>query len=430
MTTTRRFLYDVPNDIIISVLDNLLVCDPYYSNSRAIFSIACACRRTKDLVNSWCNYTTTLSRMRHPDGTPLTWPKYITERSDGVVSITDVCKRLGWVCALCNNRAKRYPWVEPFTNLQLCMLCDTLHFPKCSLQCLVENFSPLEHIGRRVFYSLIDKENIKTLRSLDSRHVCSSEGCSNCSNMASQLFRRDDIVNFIEGKDFKYSERPSPIHGVNCEIGEHYLRELMEAMGLFGNHMSCREMLGAVIRTSCNHRDHKSTYIPHSMRVLLSYVELTWTDDCCCCMPNDMIWFDDDWDEILFKEFRYQFDSTLKDEEKSDLYQECTRIWKRNGVWEQRPWSPENFPLPPPAPRWPPRSEFDSKFDRKRYRLTCSSLRFAFKLLPDVIKEPSLWDNPDCGPLLAICLDILKETERAGNMSVTELTSGIAEILS
>ena len=99
--------YD-PNDIIIAVLDNLLVCDPYYSTSRAIFSIACACRRTKDVVNSWCNYTTTPSKMRHRDGSPLAWPQYIIEVGDRVVSIADVCKRLGWVCALCNNRAKRY----------------------------------------------------------------------------------------------------------------------------------------------------------------------------------------------------------------------------------------------------------------------------------------------------------------------------------
>ena len=90
----------------------------------------------------------------------------------------------------------------------------------------------------------------------------------------------------------------------SCKDGRYYLRELMEAMGLFENEVPYEDLLKAILETSEENRDNKSTYIPHFMGVLLSYVELTTKFE-GCCISKLMTQFDDNWDETLFKEFRY-----------------------------------------------------------------------------------------------------------------------------
>ena len=101
--------------------------------------------------------------------------------------------------------------------------------------------------GWMTFFPIIANKNVNMLRAaLESQHFCAPEGCFNCNDPMSL---RDDVVKFIAEKDFECSERTI------------YFTMEMSRPSILGN-------------ASEEYGDYKSTYIPHSMRVLLSYVEL------------------------------------------------------------------------------------------------------------------------------------------------------------
>jgi hypothetical protein len=441
--------YSVPNDIIVAILNNLLIYDPHYSTAKAIFSMSCASRTFNDIVNvwcnskvtlaaiakehpnfeRWCNYKNTLSWLKGPNACPPEWPDVVAQT--GQVTVSDLCKRLGWICALCNNRAKKDPWVEPFTDLQLCMACDNHKYPKISVPYLGKIFASLSfRVRESISFGIwLNNRNIQDLLAASpSRSFTTPHHHEDWDGEAdSSMMLRKDVMDFFSASGDEYIgvDRADPIVGEeHSRNGELYLAELMEAMGIFEHvteeEICYSEILHTVFRESPKFRDWNEAYIPHSIRVLLCYGNLETGNFDWGCMPTPPPGFGDDWDRLLFEEFRYQFDPYLQKVDsnlESEIYTECIKIWTRKNLRQERPWSPEFFPLPPPASRIPEQMDFPSKYDFETYNLRCASLRAAFKRFPDALMDPSLWRKGECSLL----------NRRQGDMTGDDaLTAGIA----
>lgn len=103
---------------------------------------------------------------------------------------------------------------------------------------------------------------------------------------------------------------------------------------------------------------------------------------------------------ILFKEFRYQFDSswppTRTEQEDIKVYSSFARYWATtHATWQDRPWRLQNFPLPPRCSISNPHADEhdlrEDEFDLAEYQNRCSKLRAVIKAFPDILRSPKVW---------------------------------------
>jgi hypothetical protein len=147
--------------------------------------------------------------VRLPDGKLLPAPCFDDAQK---LQLVDMCKRLGWICATCNHRARMYPWVEPFTNLQICMGCDAYRFPKISLWHIKE------------LYHCVG-EDWAELWNFESRAPLGSSIPDGTSRHKEMIFRRHDFNSLVaKGKFIRVSDPCNPKVAI---------RVLLEANGLF-----------------------------------------------------------------------------------------------------------------------------------------------------------------------------------------------------
>ena len=128
--------YDVLADILSFVADTGFHS---YTASKTILSLGLTCHRMATVIKTWTpRVEKALAAVA--GNSPLPSPY-----ADNSATLADTCKRLGWICARCNNRAQIFPWVEPFSNLQLCQQCDITEYPKISLRRTRQIFGLFSH---------------------------------------------------------------------------------------------------------------------------------------------------------------------------------------------------------------------------------------------------------------------------------------------
>jgi hypothetical protein len=387
-------LAKLPADMVFMILDCLLDCDPSHETSKALLALSLTCRQLSYLINAWSTFPTTSANVRLPDGTLLPAPYFNNAQK---LQLVDICKRLGWICATCNHRARMYPWIEPFTNLQICMGCDAYRFPKVSLWHIKE------------FYHCVG-EDWAELGNLESRALFRSSISDSTSRHKGLIFRRQDFNGLVaKGKFVRVSNPSQPKVAIRVLLEANGLFELGEPI-MSATSSIIDNLSSAMLLVWPNRNDGER--IRHRVLVLLCYLGLKFYPGCRTSASFGFP-FDNNWDEILFDQFRFQFEPHWRldsIERKHDYYTSCAAERIGNGMWEHRPWSPDHFPLSPSwkldgntSPSWMVRPILDPSWpnflgvdnDRKLYGDLVSRLCSGLQLFRDCLKVPSLWTPPN-----------------------------------
>jgi hypothetical protein len=274
------------------------------------------------------------------------------------VAISVFCKRVGNICATCNNRARHSHNGETFTNLQLCQACESFLFPKISSTRLRKFFD----ISPNAEYKIQRSETLNSFRQAIQKP------------RRQAIFRWSDVEELI--RDGSLTLNPIEFHD-NKLYGRRLSSEEYSIFSADGGDLvtwSHREELfiGHLWWDSVIHWAHELCYRFHAIDVEL----------------------------ILFKEFRYQFDSswppTRNKEDDIKVYSSFARYWATTQlVWKERPWRLQNFPLPPRCSISNPYTDEDDlredEFDLAEYQHQCSKFRAIIKAFPDVLRSPKTW---------------------------------------
>lgn len=119
----------IPFELSFHILRYLVAEGTPCERALALFNLASSSRSWWHVVDSWSSRRaemdiTVLSQLNH--GKMKSFPTL------NICALTVYCKRIGDICALCNN-SRRYRFhYEIFTGLQLCQACQSAYFPKIS----------------------------------------------------------------------------------------------------------------------------------------------------------------------------------------------------------------------------------------------------------------------------------------------------------
>jgi len=393
----------LPADILLNILDNLLIVDLTYTNSKTLLSLALTCRFFQQVIELWLT-PLKFSQIQIREGIPLQQLS-LTNFTPG---LSDLCKRLGWICFKCNNRAKNRFYLEFFSNAQVCDTCELECFPKISSRHL-EAF--------KMYKRFIPKERWDSLPAEGLNIPEPDGGWPSEWEPLLYLYRPEDVLALIEAEGKPVREEK--INKIHFHLVERATATL-EAMGLFEFALVegylVQEQpysLGTIAR-------HEKKFLSQNGRALLYYigVNLRWegiipswpyeyTEPPSLEEPfPDRVRLQLNYDEILFHEFRYQFDVNRKEEEEeeeeSKMYTETMGYWATRALWGFRPWAPQNIPVPVGVAAWAERyykkDEIRSLPPSWRHPSTkadyfelCSCLRSAFKHHPEILKKPHVW---------------------------------------
>ena len=365
-------LSNLPFEILLDIVNALGgECDPSHRASEALLSLRSTNQRISAVVDKWCDsYAARQLMWKLPNG------EVLGLFSKTSLNLVDIYKRIAWICAKCNNRARKYPRVEPFTNLQLCQACDSHYFPKISW-------------ARVASYFDLGKDDV--LQDWNIPYHLPYNSPAPEVEMGDRIFRLRDIVRLASERKWR------PMGN-----SDNFYQRVVERCGLFEY---SRPILTAWIRHDIE--IYADEYTPstqceqcaelYSRMVLLNFVGLVpaWG-------PHYTLPPNENWDEVLFNHFRFQFDPTWREDTPDilhEVYSSCVGYWANKYLWERRPWGPYNFPLPPvwgwayencelgtePAGK--------TQQDLESYRKLCSRLRAGFKAFPNILKSPTMWTS-------------------------------------
>ena len=227
------------------------------------------------------------------------------------MAISVFCKRVGKICAICNNRAQHSRYGEKFTKLQLCKACESFLFPKISSRRLRKYFDLSSNSKSKLQHS---KETFKSLQQVFEKPY------------ASGIFRWSDVEEFV-------------LNGtLTLNLAELRASEI------------CGRWLNPEERSEFGNLGGKIVDLSSRQGLFL---DILWWDSVFHWRRNRSDKFTAiNIELILFKEFRYQFDSswapTTTEEEDLKVYSSFARYWATTQlIWQDRPWRVQNFPLPP-----------------------------------------------------------------------------------
>ena len=119
----------LPKELLLEVLKWLAQDGETSQGAHAVLNIARSSHSFYQFVNSWVHTTAKLAAdLQHLDRVITKKPTH----QPSFIAISVFCKRVGKICATCNNRARHSRDGERFTKLQLCQACESFLFPKIS----------------------------------------------------------------------------------------------------------------------------------------------------------------------------------------------------------------------------------------------------------------------------------------------------------
>jgi hypothetical protein len=344
-----------PAELLLEVLKWLAQDDETTRGSLAILNIARSSHSFYHFVNSWVHTTAKLAadlQCLHP-----IIPKNFIDQSSFAMSV--FCKRIGHICATCNNRARLSQGGERFTKLQLCQACESFLFPKISSTRL------------HMLFDISPNAKCKLQRSKETLNSFWQTIQNPCRKV---IFRWSDVEELV--LDGALTLDPNQLR-IN---------------GSYGRWLSPEEFSNFEYQG-----DYRATW-SHRKELLLDCI---WRDSVFrwSHAKHDRF-YAIDVELILFKEFRYQLDSswppTRTKQKDIKVYSSFARYWATtHAVWQNRPWRLQNFPLPPRCSISNPHADEDDlnedEFDLAEYQNQCSRLRAVIKAFPDILRSPKIW---------------------------------------
>jgi len=347
-----------PPEVYLIILDQLAYRDDTCRNALAILNLALCGKSMYGLVDEWARHNVKflLHILEHSQDSGIrTW----RDRSLGVQSpVAILCKRISWLCTLCNLRATGE---EVFTELGLCTCCDTEYFPKL-------HRSELRRLNAGTPLALRDHAVISNYR---FQRIGDFVLAGNSSNLIScwcgPFFRWSDINEFAE-KGY-LNRRP----GVTTSVASQAVCT-GRVNGCFNHHFNREDWPADQWQQELRWYEARRNWMSKHLQSQRERMNPLTVD------------------LVLLRSFRYQFDprwSPMETEEQEiSEYMDFAQHWAVDELlWKERPWGIRKFPICPEmhitvnsngsgsvAPEM--RQAFDD------YRLRCRRIRALLKVFP------------------------------------------------
>jgi hypothetical protein len=265
-----------------------------------------------------------------------------------------LCRRLGNVCMLCSNRARRSSTGEIFTNLPLCRACEATKVPKIS------------NINLERLYALSgDPQDF--LKTLESRE-----------NLDHRLYRWSDIEPLVVNGSLKEKWKSGRRHR-NDFIPfnpEEYAEFSFEQLD-YDEEEEWMEMIWKF------------------PQLLLKETLEYWTASPFDKYSPILI------EAALFNEFHYRFDYSWEpkptQQDRVSEYASVARHWTEGDMWHKRPWRLSEFPETPRCSVSNPYAQqCHKRMDQARFsdhQRQCNLRRALIRAYPATLSNPDVWSR-------------------------------------
>lgn len=279
-----------------------------------------------------------------------------------------LCKRISGICAICADRSDQ---TEIFTGLQVCKACDGFYAPKISY-C---RFDKLYHINKggspAQLHNWADEAIIRDwcryfFPHADGRQDRDRRDPLVCWRDILELIKLNYLVR-IEDLPLEIRE---PWGGdENCHNGEDFgfFNKVEVGWRTDSQWQLILPWYQACLRWDPDLRGERRVNVSPSMSEM-----------------------------VLLREFRYRFDPLWRPkgtvESEMQEYIRIAKFWFP--YWDQRPWRPCNFPLPPRPlhVHSHKRLEVSNRWrELEKYWILCAKLRKLCKLFPQALLSPEMW---------------------------------------
>jgi len=361
--TRKVFGEYVPFDIYLLVLDHLNTLDISFGSSLALLNLSLTSRINARIIRDWASIAdSNNSRKIQELERDVIPPRRRT-------NLAVLCRRLGGLCTICDNRAKllflQHPKDELFEGILLCRPCDRAYFPKISLARILHRYQVREEVpGNPSIQQLL--------------RMC-----------------RPRATDYYNWADFY------PLTQHSLDVSAHFVRQL------FGSLCHTNEEFGGYFPP--NQESLSDLYWP-KVFILEDLGALEGLDQ------NGIASLPPYKHELLMlNHFRYRFDPKwrdMSDEQKFRYHLRIIKAWASDTSWIERPWRLDNFPLTgragAPLIMISSPESLKDELDYREYQSTCAKIKGVMGVFPNILLYPYIWKG---------CAESARDAQYATNLA-------------